>query len=108
MPLTIETIKVGMHVMCNWQAPTLAGYNRYGKTAIVQEIHPYGATVIVWDDGLRNSTRWSHPKHFDEIISGRKPKLRKPKKVIPDIPLDPTLPILEAGYLQDRLRKKFR
>jgi hypothetical protein len=30
----------------------------------------------------------------------------KPSKIIPDIPLDPTLPILMAGHLQDRMRKK--
>lgn len=33
---------------------------------------------------------------------------RKPKKVIPGIPLDPSLPLLEAGHLQDRARKKYR
>jgi hypothetical protein len=30
------------------------------------------------------------------------------EKVIPGTPLDPTLPILQAGYLQDRARKKYR
>jgi hypothetical protein len=30
------------------------------------------------------------------------------EKVIPDMPLDPTLPILQAGYLQDRQRKQYR
>jgi len=30
------------------------------------------------------------------------------EKIIPGIPLDPSLPILEAGYLQDRARKKYR
>jgi hypothetical protein len=29
-------------------------------------------------------------------------------KVIPDMPLDPTLPVLQAGYLQDRQRKQYR
>ena len=28
-------------------------------------------------------------------------------KVIPDFPLDATLPILQAGYIQDRQRKQF-
>lgn len=32
----------------------------------------------------------------------------KPRKIIPDIPLDPSLPILQAGHLQDRARKKYR
>jgi hypothetical protein len=27
---------------------------------------------------------------------------------IPDMPLDPSLPVLQAGYLQDRARKKYR
>jgi len=37
-------------------------------------------------------------------------KLRKtkPRKVIPDIPIDNTLPILMAGHLQDRQRKQYR
>jgi hypothetical protein len=30
------------------------------------------------------------------------------EKVIPDMPLDPTLPILTAGHLQDRQRKRFK
>lgn len=29
------------------------------------------------------------------------------EKVIPGIPLDTSLPILEAGHLQDRLRKRY-
>jgi len=29
-------------------------------------------------------------------------------KVIPGIPLDPTLPVLMAGYIQDRARKRYR
>ena len=32
--------------------------------------------------------------------------IAKPK-IIPGIPLDPTLPILMAGYLQDRARKRY-
>jgi len=37
-------------------------------------------------------------------------RLDKPriKKVIPDFPLDPMLPVLEAGYIQDRQRKQFK
>jgi len=37
-------------------------------------------------------------------------KLRPPHKVkvFPDIPLDSSLPILMAGHLQDRQRKRFR
>jgi hypothetical protein len=35
----------------------------------------------------------------------REVKNRRPRKVIPDIPLDPSLPILMAGHLQDRMRK---
>jgi hypothetical protein len=35
-------------------------------------------------------------------------RARKSSKVIPDIPLDPTLPVLQAGYLQDRERKHFK
>jgi hypothetical protein len=30
------------------------------------------------------------------------------QKAIPDMPLDTTLPILQAGHLQDRARKKYR
>jgi len=30
------------------------------------------------------------------------------EKIIPGIPLDPTLPILQAGYIQDRARKRYR
>jgi hypothetical protein len=32
----------------------------------------------------------------------------KKEKIIPGIPLDPSLPILQAGYLQDRQRKRFK
>jgi hypothetical protein len=34
--------------------------------------------------------------------------IEKPEKIIPGTPLDPTLPILHAGYIQDRQRKRFR
>jgi hypothetical protein len=30
----------------------------------------------------------------------------RPEKVIPDYPLDPSLPVLMAGYIQDRQRKR--
>ena len=30
----------------------------------------------------------------------------RPSKVIPDYPLDPSLPVLMAGYIQDRQRKR--
>jgi len=33
-------------------------------------------------------------------------RARKPAKAIPDIPMDPTLPTLMAGHLQDRMRKR--
>lgn len=38
------------------------------------------------------------------------PRLKKStiEKIIPGIPLDPTLPILQAGYIQDRARKRYR
>lgn len=39
------------------------------------------------------------------LFEVREIKPIKPAKVIPDIPLDPTLHILEAGHLQDRQRK---
>lgn len=29
-------------------------------------------------------------------------------KIIPDFPLDTTMPILQAGYIQDRQRKKYK
>jgi len=47
------------------------------------------------------------PGPYWQLMDG-KVKKRKPRKVIPDIPLDPTLPILEAGYIQDRARKRFK
>ena len=33
-------------------------------------------------------------------------KRRQPDKIIPGIPLDPTLHILMAGHLQDRMRRR--
>lgn len=44
----------------------------------------------------------------DGMIDAGVWELTKPDKIIPDIPLDPMLPILEAGHLQDRQRKKYR
>jgi len=40
------------------------------------------------------------------IFEVREFKEFKPSKVIPDFPMDPTLHILEAGYIQDRMRKR--
>jgi len=31
-----------------------------------------------------------------------------PEKVIPDFPLDKTIPILQAGHIQDRQRKRYK
>lgn len=66
---------------------------------------------IKWDDNSTDSSSWFYSptafaRHFEVLYMSA--KKRKPKKIIPDIPLDPTLPILEAGYLQDRMRKQFR
>ena len=105
MNLTYDTIQVGMHVRCNYTGVIWPDVYRLDKTAIVISFN-YGGTVnIKWDDGYADSDAWSGACYFDEILGGRK---RKPKKVIPDIPLDPTLPILQAGYIQDRARKKFK
>jgi hypothetical protein len=51
--------------------------------------------------------RWADEIGFGEVrpLIG-KFKKRKPKKVIPNTPLDPSLPILMAGHIQDRQRKR--
>lgn len=52
-----------------------------------------------------NATRhWLHGYNWAEV----RPLYFKPKIIIPDMPLDPSLPILMAGHLQDRQRKKYR
>jgi len=53
---------------------------------------PFSFGYMVYEDGRTNiSDGW--------VVQ---------EKIIPDIPLDPSLPILEAGYLQDRQRKRYR
>jgi hypothetical protein len=54
------------------------------------------------DGGFRDrSNNW-------HLVDPTKFKPKKPEKVIPGMPLDPTLPILQAGYLQDRQRKQYK
>lgn len=50
--------------------------------------------------------RWNSPlDQTDYEVRAINGIIRK-VKVIANIPLDPTLPILEAGYIQDRMRRR--
>lgn len=51
---------------------------------------------------------WVKHMDFGEVRPLVGYKTRKPKKLIPEFPLDNTLPILQAGYIQDRQRKLFK
>jgi len=109
-PATLKDIVLGAKVRCNVNS------NIRFKTGTLIAIRDDSAWSncryydIQWDDGYTVNVMWLCSPYqftcwFDVLGNIKK---RKPKKVIPDIPLDPTLPILEAGYLQDRMRKQFR
>ena len=65
MPLTIDTIKVGMHVKCIYD-----GYGRLDKTAKVVSCNrtPYIHHVVIeWDDGHDGVLEWGGPQYFEEV-----------------------------------------
>jgi hypothetical protein len=111
-PATIKDLVVGAKIRGsahNWLGRktgtliAIIGTEVSGSTGVYYHIQ--------WDDNSTGSTRWFYTPtafimNFD--VSNESIKKRKPKRVIPDIPLDSTLPILQAGYLQDRMRKQFR
>jgi hypothetical protein len=98
--LTYDTIKIGMNVRCIYNCSRTPYAHREGKTAVVLSItYPY--VYVQWDDGLKEYGCWSGPEYFED-------SKRKPRKAIPDFPLDPSLPVLMAGYIQDRARKRFQ
>jgi len=102
VPLTRDNIKIGLRVQEVDGARTgvIADIGR-------AEFHS-GNFIILWDhSGVRGN--WSTYRNFHIIVTGKiRLRKRKPKKVIPDIPMDTTMPLLMAGYMQDRARKKFK
>jgi len=62
----------------------------------------YGLYANSFFDNVAESNRYLTQSMKDSLSN------RKPKKVIPDIPIDTTLPLLEAGHLQDRMRKRHK
>lgn len=70
---------------------------KYVNGVEIMEVHFINVTADGYTTDLAGP--WS-------LIHYYKP--RRSGKVIPDIPLDPALPILMAGHLQDRQRKKYR
>jgi len=107
--VTIDTVKVGMRVRSIYNGTNYSYAAFLGKTGTIASlsISPlwFCNVIIEWDNGDRSCTSWGGDisEYFEEFNG----KPRKPRKIIPDIPLDPTLPILQAGHLQDRMRKKF-
>jgi len=110
MLLTLENAAVGLKVKCLYNT-----YDLLGKTGTISNIYTRGSNRtrgssrkcfdIIWDGFTIYTTGWRLPNNHFEVIGTK--TYRKPKKVIPDIPLDTTLHILEAGHLQDRMRKRF-
>lgn len=104
MKLTVDNIKVGLKVRCTYYSIP----DRFGQTATIIEITDtrYGNVhfTVEWYDKTIYNCTWFIPDDVFDIIPS---KHRKPKKVIPDIPIDTTLPLLMAGHLQDRQRKRF-
>lgn len=76
---------------------TVVGVNGdYCKCVDVKDSFHYQYDFrVIGSDGMIDSTGWTLVKTLKT-------------KVIPDIPLDPSLHILQAGYLQDRQRKLYR
>jgi hypothetical protein len=101
---TNEDRQVGVRLRCIYYDE---GNQWFGRTAIITSCTPTGSLFdVAWDDGIGGGGWYDIANQFEVLVSHRKRK--KPKKIIPDIPLDPDLPILQAGYIQDRQRKKFR
>jgi len=100
MSLTFDTIKIGMRVRCLFIDEY---YLRGDKTGVVVHIDGSSYVTVDWDDGFREYRIWSGARYFEEVGA----KKRKPRKIIPEIPIDTSLPLLMAGHLQDRQRKKF-
>lgn len=95
-----------------WKSPEGYTYQicdlSYGIASVFRIINRsiYGSKLTFRE--LDSERFVSHDSYFYQNWQLINMKLRPPRKAIPDIPLDPTLPILEAGYLQDRQRKRFR
>jgi hypothetical protein len=61
-------------------------------------------------DMIKESARYLTQSMLNSIgrLSPKQRRKRKPKKEIPNIPLDTELSVLQAGYLQDRQRKRYK
>lgn len=108
--LTADTIKTGMRVRSIYNGMNSDYASFLGKTGTIRSCILKSiitcSVVIDWDDGSVYCRTWTGmPSEYFEEFNGKK---RKPKKIIPDIPLDPNMPILQAGHIQDRQRKRFR
>jgi hypothetical protein len=103
--LTSENIAVGLKIISTYPSDFILG-----RTAVVVSINwireRASSFNVNWDDGRTSwSMGWTLPSSSFDIIGNK--VYRKPRKVIPDMPLDPELPVLMAGHWQDRQRKKF-
>src|ERR1035437_9011893 len=107
--LTCSSIKIGMKIRSIYNGGNSMYAARLDKTGTILTLETrnshHCSVDVDWDDGNSWCKSWGGDvsEYFEEFDG----KPRKPRKVIPDIPLDPTLPILMAGHLQDRARKKF-
>jgi hypothetical protein len=111
--VTLDIAKVGLKVRSIYNGPNSEYASLLGNTGTIATLNVsrsnnynnYCSVLIDWDDGNHRCREWGGDisEYFEEWDG----KIRKPRKVIPDIPLDPSLPILHAGHLQDRMRKKF-
>jgi len=86
--------------------PNIFGYCKVMAVEIMGDVEGgHVHFVNVNTDGYTNDLDANRFTTWSLII---RPKTKtKTSKVIPGIPLDPTLHILEAGYIQDRQRKKY-
>jgi len=98
--LSSSNIKVGLRVRCFYYGTP----ERIDKTATITTAATYGGFNVSWDDGHQGCLYWWMDSNIFYVIEDK--KYRKPKKIIPEIPIDTTLPLLMAGHLQDRMRKR--
>jgi hypothetical protein len=103
-PLTSENIKVGIRVKCTYKDHYL-----FGSDATISEIRSNGSFMVSWDTAQPGE--WQTHSYFKIIVENKRSVKRRAKNLLKsnkilDIPLDPDLPVLMAGYLQDRERKR--